>query len=100
MIQLIVRYTAAAEGIEELTAAIEQAFRAVAKSQPEGMRYEYYRIADSNDFVAVVHLADGVENPLRTIPGVQDLSAVVKKWTVGEPSAPQPAELLGSYSSL
>ncbi|HEX6521271.1 MAG TPA: hypothetical protein VF070_14870 [Streptosporangiaceae bacterium] len=99
MTVLIVRYTAADDGAEELTTAVKEAFAAVAEANPPGMRYDYYRIADSNDYVAVVELAEGAENPLRGIAGVQALSAVVKKWAIGE-SAPQPAELLGSYSSL
>lgn len=97
---LIVRYEVAEEGVAEVCAAVEGAFAAVRELAPAGVEYSYLRRAGSTEFVALLRLADGVENPLPGIAAARHLQATVAKWAVGEPPAPQAFEVLGDYEML
>jgi hypothetical protein len=97
---LIVRYDVAEEGVVEVATAVETAFAAVRELAPDGVRYSYLRRAGSTEFVALLQLADGMENPLPGIAATRQLQAVVAKWAVGDPPAPQAFEVLGDYQML
>ncbi len=83
---LMISYQAAEEGIAELTGAIKATFAALEEKHPEGVRYAYWRRADSTEFVALLELADGVENPLPGIEAALRLRSTVAKWVVGDSS--------------
>ncbi|GAA4435356.1 hypothetical protein [Phytohabitans houttuyneae] len=95
---LMIHYQVADEGIAEVVEAVEAAFEAVAEKGPAGIRYAYYRVAGGNEFVALLDLDEGVENPLFGIPAAGDLQATVAKRALGEPPTPRPLEVIGSYS--
>jgi hypothetical protein len=97
MTVLIVGYQVPDEGVAPVTAAVEKAFAAVAAQAPAGLKYAYYRRAGSNEFTALVELAEGAENPLFGIEAARELQATVAKWAIGETPAPQPLDVLGSY---
>ena len=97
---LIVRYDVAEEGLAEVATAVEAAFAAVRESAPDGIRYSYLRRAGSTEFVALLQLADGVENPLPGIEATRLLQATVAKWVIGDPPAPEAFEVLGDYRML
>jgi hypothetical protein len=97
---LMVRYQVADEGVAEVTAAVESAFKAVDASRPEGVRYAYLRCSGSRDFIALLDLDEGVENPLPGIEEARQLQATVAKWAVGSAPAPRPVEVLGAYRML
>jgi hypothetical protein len=97
---LIVRYDVAEEGVAEVAAAVEAAFAAVREEAPDGVRYSYLRRAGGTEFVALLQLADGLENPLPGIAAARHLQATVAKWAVGEPPAPAAFEVLGDYQLL
>jgi hypothetical protein len=94
---MMIRYQVADEGVAEVTDAVKAAFAAVAARRPEGIRYEYYRRPGTSEFVALLDLPDGADNPLYGIEAARDLQAAVAKWAVNEPPAPEPLEVLGSY---
>jgi hypothetical protein len=96
---MMLRYQVADEGVAEVATAIKDAFAAVRAQRPEGLRYAYYRRPGSTEFVALLELDEGVENPLFGIPATEQLRSTVAKWAMGEPPAPQPLDVLGSYGS-
>ncbi|MER5625809.1 hypothetical protein ABT061_32705 [Streptosporangium sp. NPDC002544] len=94
---LMIRYQVADEGVAEVVEAIETAFAAVATEQPEGVRYAYLRRTGSTEFVALLDLDEGVENPLPGIAAARQLQATVARWAVGPAPTPQPLDVLGAY---
>jgi hypothetical protein len=94
---LIVRYDIPEEGVDDVVRAVESAFAAVNDRQPDGIRWRYWRRAGSTEFVALLDLDEGIENPLLAIDAAKELQATVAKWALGAPPAPQPLQLLGSY---
>ncbi len=94
---LMIRYQVADEGVAEVTDAVKTAFAAVAARRPEGIRYEYYRRPGTSEFVALLELPEGGDNPLFGIEEARNLQATVAKWALNEPPTPEPLEVLGSY---
>lgn len=94
---LMIRYQVTDEGSAHVRAAIESTFAALRAEQPTGIRFAYGRSAGGNEFIGVLELAVGVENPLPTIAAARDLQATVATWAVGGPPTPQPIELLATY---
>lgn len=94
---LMIRYKVAEEDVAEVTGAVEAAFAALEAQQPKGVRFAYYRRAGGTEFVALLELEEGVENPLPGIGAARALQATVARRAVGEAPAPQPLERVGSY---
>jgi hypothetical protein len=97
MTVFMISYQVANEGVSEVVEAIEKAFAAVDAQQPDGIRYAYLRRAGSTEFIALLKLADGVENPLPGIAEARRLQATVAKWAVGPAPTLQPFDVLGDY---
>ncbi|OLT25088.1 hypothetical protein BJF79_13065 [Actinomadura sp. CNU-125] len=96
----MIKYQVTEEGVTEVVQAIEKAFAAVRAQRPDGVRYAYLRRAEGTEFVALLELADGVENPLPGIAEARELLATVARWAVEAAPAPQPLEVLGDYRML
>jgi hypothetical protein len=94
---LMINYQTAEEGVAELISAIKATFAALETEHPKGIRYAYWRRADSTEFVALLELDEGIENPLPDIAIARELRSTVAKWVVGEPPIPQSFQILGSY---
>lgn len=92
----MVRFSTDAERVNEVQDAIATLFTAVAQAAPVGMTYTAGRVGDSSDFVFLLQLADGADNPLLGIPGALDFRAKVAGWA-GLPVAPQDFTVLGRY---
>ena len=97
---LMIRYQVAEEGVPEVVSAVSKAFAAIASERPDGIRYAYLRRPDSTEFVALLMLEDGVENPLPGIDAARELQATVAKWATGNAPVPQPFSILGAYRLL
>jgi hypothetical protein len=97
---LMISYQVADDGATEVTSAIEKAFAAVEAQRPDGVRYAYLRRADSGEFLALLQLDDGIENPLPGIEAARELQATVARWATGPAPVPQSAEVLGDYRML
>ncbi|WP_412178293.1 hypothetical protein [Mycobacteroides abscessus] len=69
---------------------------ALAEAAPAGVTYTAGRVGDGSDFVFMLQLAEGVDNPLVDIPGALDFRARVAGWA-GEAVAPQLFTVLGRY---
>lgn len=94
---LMISYQVADEGVDEVVEAIRTAFAEVEKERPEGVRYAYLRRAGGTEFVALLELDEGVENPLPGIAAARRLQETVAKWAVGPAPAPRPLDVLGAY---
>ena len=94
---LMIRCQVTEDGIAEVGRAVEAAFAALNAQQPKGVRFAYYRRPDSAEFVGLLELDEGIENPLPGIGAARNLQSIVAKWVVGNAPTPQPLERLGSY---
>ncbi|GAB2592799.1 hypothetical protein GCM10027168_27210 [Streptomyces capparidis] len=100
MTVLMISYDVAEEGVPEVTEAIEAAFAEVAAQRPDGIRYACLRRAGGNEFVALLGLDEGVENPLPGIAAARRLQATVAKWAVGPAPTPRRLTVVGDYRLL
>jgi len=92
----MVRFSTDAERVEEVEKAIAALFTAVGKASPVGMTYTAGRVGDSPDFVFLLQLSDGADNPLLGIPDALDFRAKLAGWSAGT-VALQPFTVLGRY---
>ena len=56
--------------------------------------------AGMREFLALLQLDDGIENPLPGIEAARELQATVARWATGPALVPQPVEVLGDYRML
>jgi len=97
MTTLLLRYHVADEDVQTLVRAVEAAFVGLAKAHPKGLRFTYYRVADTAELVGLVELDDGVENPLPAVEATRQLKAVVDRVALGAPPVPVPLQVIGRY---
>lgn len=95
----MIRYQVADEGVAEVISAAKAAFAAVEAQQPDGIRYAYYRYPGGTEFIALLEVEEGTDNPLPGIEAARELQSTVARWVTGDGPALQPLELLGFYSS-
>jgi hypothetical protein len=93
---LLIRAKVHEDKVAEAEAATRKMFAAVEQAQPEGIRYASTKLADGVTFVAIVEVADGVENPLPGLPEYREFQEKLDDWRVGPP-VPEPAEVVASY---
>jgi hypothetical protein len=94
---LFTSYEVKEDAVAEVEAAIETMFSAIDGERPAGLRYAMCRLPDGVTFVGVVQLEDGAQNPLLGIAAAAEFRAKLGDWVVGEPPAPEPLEVVGSY---
>ncbi|MCE7005803.1 hypothetical protein LWC34_23665 [Kibdelosporangium philippinense] len=97
MAHLMIRYTVPLTEVSSVRDAVHAAFKALNIEQPQGIRYAYLRSGE--DFIALLDIADGVENPLPGIEAARELQSTVAKAATVAPT-PEPFELLGAYRML
>ncbi|MGC5015441.1 hypothetical protein ACLQ2R_32175 [Streptosporangium sp. DT93] len=97
---LMIRYQVADEGAEEVADAVRATFAEVGERRPDGIRYACLRLAGGTEFVALLELDEGVENPLPGMEAARRLRAAVTRWAVEPGPVPRPVEVLGSYRVL
>ncbi len=92
---VVVRYRVHQEAAEENQRLVEQVYAELAATDPGGLQYATYRLADGVTFIHVATL-DGEENPLAS-------TAAFAKFQDGldercaEPPSPTPATVVGRY---
>ena len=95
----VVRYTTKPEHTDENQRLVEAVFAELAVTQPEGLKYATFRLADGS-FVHVAEVAGDV-NPLTSVAAFADFtSAVGSRCEPGQGPNPQPATVVGSYGLL
>lgn len=93
---LIVTAKVAPEHAGDLEAAAGKMFAALDREAPQGIKYASTRLADGVTYVAVLEVADGVDNPLPGIPEFVEFQQGLRGW-VAEPPAAGPATIVGNY---
>lgn len=84
------------EHVEAVEAAVEQLFGAIEKAQPGNVRYASCKTADTSEFVVLLELSEGTENPLPLLPEFQEFQNGLSGWVDGPPSVDQ-LRVVGSY---
>ncbi|MBX3264606.1 MAG: hypothetical protein KIS78_01575 [Labilithrix sp.] len=97
MTTLMLRYHVADDDVQTVVRAVEAAFAGLRDERPEGLRFTYFRVAETAEFVGLVELADGRDNPLPALEATRALKAVVDRVAAGGPPTPQPLHVLGAY---
>ncbi len=96
MSTVVVRYRPKADRADENQQLVEAVFAELADTDPGGVRYATFRLADGS----FLHIAD-VEadpNPLGKVAAFAKFQeGIVERCDEGHGPNPQPAELVGSY---
>jgi hypothetical protein len=92
---LVVRYRTKPECAEENALLIEAVFAELAQTQPDGLSYRAYRLADGVSFVHAVTLS-APENPLSTSPAFAAFQSGIAQGCAEGPT-PMDATVLGSF---
>jgi hypothetical protein len=99
MSTVVVRYTPKADRADENQQLVEAVFAELAETDPGGVRYATFRLADGT----FVHIAtiEGDENPLQaTAAFARFQDGIGDRCEEGLGPNAQPAELVGSYRLL
>lgn len=92
----MVRFTTTEVKVAEVETAIESMIDAITETHPPGTRYAATKLADGLTFLLILELADGVDNPLPSIPEARAFQQQMPAWT-NEPPAAELVTVLGSY---
>jgi hypothetical protein len=95
----MVRFRAADHATPQIDRAIAELIDALERERPEGVRYAATRLADGVTYLLLLELADGVDNPLPSIPEAVAFQQLMRE-TASEPIAPEPLTVAGSYRLL
>jgi hypothetical protein len=92
----VIRYTTTKETAEENERLVADVYRALAESQPEGLRYATCRLDDGVTFLHVAVLDDEDENPLFRTPAFAAFQAELPTRLEEGPDT-RDATIVGSY---
>jgi hypothetical protein len=94
---MMVRQKVKDGSVEEAAAAARDLFATLDRVRPEGLRYASTRVVDSSTFVALIELADGIEDPRPAIPEYLRFLEQLKAFVDGPPVIEQ-LDVVGSYN--
>ncbi|HEU5152260.1 MAG TPA: hypothetical protein VFU19_17350 [Iamia sp.] len=94
----IVRLTTTEADRPEVEAALTAAVAALAEADPPGVRYAALRLGDEPSYLLVLHLDEGVANPLPALPAARALREAMPAWA-GGPVAPVDATVVAAHGS-
>lgn len=92
---VIVQYTTRADAADENQKLVENVFAELAATNPDGLRYATFRLADGVSFVHIA-MTDGESNPLPQLAAFQEFTREIGDRCVEGPT-PSQATLVGSY---
>jgi len=94
---VVVRYRTQPDRADENQALVEKVFAELAATQPGGLRYATFRLADGDEFVHVaeVDTADGT-NPLAAVAAFAEFQRGIPERMVDGPVVAD-ATVVGSY---
>ncbi|WCB94572.1 hypothetical protein DSM104299_03309 [Baekduia alba] len=93
---MIVNTQVKPEHVGDVDAAAATLFAAIDRAQPQGIKYASLRLADGVTYLALLQIAEGVENPLPQLPEFGAFQQGLREWVAGPP-APGQATVVGSY---
>jgi hypothetical protein len=85
------------ESVADVEATVAKMFAAIEQARPEGVRYASCRLAGGATFVILLQLADGIENPLPSVPEFKEFQANLPNW-LAKPPVPEQLTVVGSYN--
>ncbi|MFG1805342.1 hypothetical protein [Streptomyces sp. NPDC049040] len=91
------RATIKPEKTAEMEAAGKELFAAIEAAQPQGVRYAWSRLGDSETYLLIVELDDDDANPLAAIPAFGAVMAELKTNWIAQPLAMDQLTPIGSY---
>jgi hypothetical protein len=94
---MMVRQKVKDGSVEEAEAAARDLFATLVRVGPEGLRYASTRVVDSSTFVALIELADGIEDPRPAIPEYLRFLEQLKDLVDGPPVIER-LDVVGSYN--
>jgi hypothetical protein len=92
---VVVHYQVHQEAAEANQRLVEQVYTELAATDPGGLRYATYRLADGVTFIHIATI-DGEENPLASTAAFARFQEGLDKRCAESPF-PSPATLIGSY---
>lgn len=99
MTVFIVQAKVKPDSVPEVEAGITTMISALDTQAPVGVRYAYAQLPDGVTFMALLELADGVDNPLPGIEACRQFQANLAQRWIDQPGQPdpQPLHIVGSY---
>lgn len=98
MALLMIRTKVKPDHTGDVEAAAKKMFAALDAAKPAGVRYMSCRLADGVTYVALLEVAEGIENPLVTMPEFQEMQNGLREWLdVDAPPVPDMATVVGEY---
>jgi hypothetical protein len=94
----VVRYTTTAQARDENARLVGEVYSALARTQPDGLRYATLLIPDGNAFIHIA-VRDAAENPLVELPAFQAFQRDLGERVLAPPDS-RPATLVGNYRLL
>jgi hypothetical protein len=94
---MMVRQKVKDGSVEEAAAAARDLFATLDRVRPEGLRYASTRVVDGSTFVALIELADGIDDPRPAIPEYLRFLEQLKGWVDGPPVI-EHLDVVGSYN--
>lgn len=85
-----------ADQLEAIKAAGKRVLEALEREQPQGIRYATLQLPDGENFVTLVAIDDGVDNPLLALPEYRAFTEGFKSW-IAEPPISEQLTIGGSY---
>ncbi len=98
MKRVVVRYKTKPDRADENQALVENVFKELADSDPDGLRYATFRLEDGVTFVHVAFI-EGDQNPLSEVAAFKEFQREIGD-RCEEPPAAQDATVVGSYRLL
>ena len=95
---MIIRAVPHESAAADLESAARALFASLHDAQPAGIAYYSLREQDGN-YLIVLQIEDGLENPLLAMPEFQAFQAGTARW-LAEPSRPAPGQVIGAYGVL
>ena len=82
----------------ELRQSVSAMFEALERDEPQNLKYLSLHL-DDGDYLIVLDIEDGTQNPLPSMPTFQRFQEGLRAW-VSEPAVAIPAQIVGSYRAL
>ena len=96
MRRVIVRYRVRPDRVDENESLVRAVYAELAESQPTGLRYATFRLADGVSFVHIALLEDPTDNPLQKVAAFRAFSEDVG-GRCDEPPVVVEMDEVGSY---
>jgi len=85
------------EGATRVEVALAEAFEALDRERPQGVRLAYWRVSGGRGFLALIELSSEQHNPLLDLPATRRLPGVIADCVDGGYPHPLVVQPVGEY---